>query len=322
VTAIDTARARPRIRSIGSYWLPLFGALAGMLLVAPFLLYPVFLMKALCFALFACAANLLIGYVGLLSVGQAMFLGTASYLTAYSAKEWGVPVEFAVLTGTFAATLLGVVTGWLSIRRHGMYFAMITLALSQLVYFVCVRAPFTGGENGIQRVPRGYLFGALDLGNDVTLYYVIAVIFMACFLGIFRIIHSPFGQVIKAIRENETRVVSLGYKPSHYKLILFVIAAALSGLAGSLKAIVFQLASLSDVTWAMSGEVVLMTLLGGVGTVFGPLVGALMMTTIEFLLSRLNAWLVLVQGIIFIVCVLVFRRGVVGELARIFKTRL
>jgi branched-chain amino acid transport system permease protein len=322
MTAIDTVPAQPRIRTVGSHWLPLFGALAVVLLIAPLLLYPVFLMKALCFALFACAANLLIGYIGLLSVGQAMFLGTASYVTAYSAREWGVPIELAVLAGTLAAALLGVVTGWLSIRRHGMYFAMITLALSQLVYFAYVRAPFTGGENGIQQVPRGHLFGVIDLGNDLSLYYVIAVIFMICFLGTFRIVHSPFGQVVKAIRENDARVISLGYKPSHYKLILFVIAAAMSGLAGSLKAIVFQLASLSDVTWAMSGEVVLMTLLGGVGTVFGPLVGALMMTLIEFLLSRLNAWLILVQGIIFIICVLLFRRGVVGELSRIFKTRL
>lgn len=322
MSAIDIAAARPRPRAIGKYWSVLFVALALALAVAPMLLYPVFLMKALCFALFACAANLLIGYVGLLSVGQAMFLGTASYVTAYSSKAYGFPVELSVLTGMAAATLLGVVTGWLSIRRQGMYFAMITLALSQLVYFIYVRSPFTGGENGIQQVPRGHLFGFIDLSNDLTLYYVIAIIFMACFLLVFRIIHSPFGQVVKAIRENETRVVSLGYKPSHYKLILFVIAAAMSGLAGSLKAIVFQLASLSDVTWGMSGEVVLMTLLGGVGTVFGPLVGALMLTTIEFLLSRLNAWLVLAQGIIFIVCVLVFRRGVVGELSRIFKKPL
>ena len=322
MSTIDIASPRQRSKAVGAYWNVLFVALAAALLIAPMLLYPVFLMKALCFALFACAANLLIGYIGLLSVGQGMFLGTASYVTAYSAKDLGFPVEFAVLAGTAAATLLGVATGYLSIRRQGMYFAMITLALSQLVYFIYVRSPFTGGENGIQQVPRGYLFGFIDLGNDLTLYYVIAVIFMACFLLVFRIIHSPFGQVVKAIRENETRVVSLGYKPAHYKLILFVIAAAMSGLAGSLKAIVFQLASLSDVTWGMSGEVVLMTLLGGVGTVFGPLVGAFMLTTIEFLLSRLNAWLVLAQGIIFIVCVLVFRRGVVGELSRIFKKPL
>jgi branched-chain amino acid transport system permease protein len=322
MSAIDMAPPRMRTRAVSGYWNILFVALAAALLVAPGLLYPVFLMKALCLGLFAIAANLLIGYVGLLSVGQAMFLGTASYVTAYSAKEWGFPVELAVLAGTGAATLLGAVTGWLSIRRQGMYFAMITLALSQLVYLLYVRAPFTGGENGIQQVPRGHLFGFIDLSNDLTLYYVIAVIFMACFLLAFRIIYSPFGQVVKAIRENETRVVSLGYKPSHYKLILFVIAAAMSGLAGSLKAIVFQLASLSDVTWGMSGEVVLMTLLGGVGTVFGPLVGAFMLTTIEFMLSRLNAWLVLAQGVIFIVCVLVFRRGVVGELSRIFKKPL
>jgi branched-chain amino acid transport system permease protein len=319
MSALDITPAQTRPKARRDLWPLAFVALAAALLVAPLFLYPVILMKALCMAIFACGANLLIGYVGLLSIGQAMFLGTAAYLAAWSAKEWGFPFEAAILFGTAAAALLGVVIGWLSIRRQGMYFAMVTLALSQLVYLVFVRAPFTGGENGIQRVPRGWLLGLVDLRSDMALYYVVAVIFFASFLLVFRIIHSPFGQVVKAIRENETRVISLGYKPHHYKLIVFVIAAALTGLAGALKAIVFQLAVLSDATWSTSGDVVLMTLMGGVGTVFGPLVGAFMLTTIEFLLSRLNAWLVLVQGVIFILCVLAFRRGVVGELAALFR---
>jgi len=303
-------------------WPWIIAGMIALLFVAPYFLYPVFLMRALCMAIFACAANLLIGYVGLLSIGQAMFLGTAAYLTAYSAKTWGFPFEAAVLLGTAAAGLLGLVTGWLSIKRTGMYFAMVTLALSQLVYLVYVRAPFTGGENGIQRVPRGMLLNVLNLGNDLTLYYVIAAIFIACFLLIFRIIHSPFGQIVKAIRENETRVISLGYKPHHYKLIVFVIAAALTGLAGALKAVVFQLAVLSDATWGTSGDVVLMVLMGGVGTVLGPVVGAFMLAGIEFLLSQLNAWLILVQGVIFIACVLVFRRGVIGELGAYFRKQM
>lgn len=303
-------------------WPWIIAGMIALLLVAPYFLYPVFLMRALCMAIFACAANLLIGYVGLLSIGQAMFLGTGAYLTAYSAKSWGFPFEVAVLFGMAAAGLLGLVTGWLAIKRTGMYFAMVTLALSQLVYLVYVRAPFTGGENGIQRVPRGKLLGIVNLSDDLTLYYVIAAIFIACFLLIFRIINSPLGQIVKAIRENETRVISLGYKPHHYKLIVFIIAAALTGLAGALKAVVFQLAVLSDATWGTSGEVVLMVLMGGIGTVLGPVVGAFMLAGIEYLLSQLNAWLILAQGVIFIICVLVFRRGVVGELGAYLRRQM
>jgi branched-chain amino acid transport system permease protein len=315
MSMIEAAQEPKATTTSSSMWPWIIAGMIALLLVAPYFLYPVFLMRALCMAIFACAANLLIGYVGLLSIGQAMFLGTGAYLTAYSAKYWGFPFEAAVLLGTAVAGLLGLVTGWLAIKRTGMYFAMVTLALSQLVYLVYVRAPFTGGENGIQRVPRGRLLGIVHLSDDLTLYYVIAAIFIACFLLIFRIIHSPLGQIVKAIRDNETRVISLGYKPHHYKLIVFVIAAALTGLAGALKAIVFQLAVLSDATWGTSGEVVLMVLMGGIGTVLGPVVGAFMLAGIEFLLSQLNAWLILVQGVIFIVCVLVFRRGVVGELS-------
>jgi len=286
-----------------------------VLLIAPWVVYPVFLMKALCFALFACAFNLLIGFGGLLSFGHAMFLGTAGYVCAHAAKVWGMPPEVAILLGTGASALLGLVTGLLAIRRQGIYFAMITLALAQMLYFFFVQAPFTHGEDGIQAVPRGTLFGLIDLSGTLTMYYFVLVVFLAGFLLISRIIHSPFGQVLKSIRENETRAVSLGYKADHYKLLAFVLSAALSGLAGATKALVFQLASLTDVHWTMSGEVVLMTLLGGLGTVFGPVVGAFVIITMESYLAELGAWVTIVQGFVFVVCVLAFRRGIVGELA-------
>jgi len=276
--------------------------------------YPVFLMKALCFALFACAFNLLIGFGGLLSFGHAMFFGTASYVTAHAAKVWGFPPEAAILAGTAAATLLGAITGVLAIRRQGIYFAMITLALAQMLYFFYLQAPFTGGEDGIQAVPRGKLFGVIDLQHTHTLYFVVLAIFLAGFLLIYRIIHSPFGQVLKAIRENEQRVISLGYKTDHYKLLAFVLSAALSGLAGATKVIVFQLASLTDVNWPMSGEVVLMTLVGGLGTVFGPVVGAFVIISMETYLAETGQWVTIAQGAIFVACVLAFRRGIVGEL--------
>jgi branched-chain amino acid transport system permease protein len=284
-------------------------------LVAPWVVYPVFLMKALCFALFACAFNLLIGFGGLLSFGHAMFLGTAGYVCAYTAKEWGVTPEVAIVAGTAASALLGLVTGLLAIRRQGIYFAMITLALAQMLYFFYLQAPFTHGEDGIQAVPRGRLFGLIDLSGTMTMYYFVLTVFIAGFLLISRVIHSPFGQVLKSIRENETRAVSLGYKADHYKLLAFVLSAALSGLAGSTKALVFQLASLTDVHWTMSGEVVLMTLLGGLGTVFGPVVGAFIIIAMESYLAELGAWVTIVQGVVFVVCVLAFRRGIVGELA-------
>jgi branched-chain amino acid transport system permease protein len=299
-----------------------FGVMVVLLVAAPFFVYPVFLMNALCFALFACAFNLLIGYAGLLSFGHAMFLGSAGYLSAHAAKVWGFPPELAILTGTATAALLGVVTGALAIRRQGIYFAMITLALAQMIYFFCLEAQFTGGEDGIQNVPRGTLFGVLDLRHDLTFYYVVLAIFLFGFLLIYRTIHSPFGQVLKAIRENEPRAISLGYNVDQYKLIAFVLSATLAGLAGATKAIVFQLASLTDVNWPMSGEVVLMTLLGGLGTVFGPVAGAFILTAMENYLAQLGAWVTVVQGAIFVVCVLAFRRGVIGELGRLLKKSL
>jgi branched-chain amino acid transport system permease protein len=289
-------------------------AMAGLLVVAPFVgIYPVFLMKALCFALFACAFNLLIGYGGLLSFGHAMFLGTAGYVCAHAAKEWGWPPEAAILAGTGAAATLGLVAGLLAIRRQGIYFAMITLALAQMIYFFCLQAPFTHGEDGIQSVPRGRLFGLLDLSNTLTMYYFVVVVFIAAFALIYRVINSPFGQVLKAIRENEPRAISLGYDAERYKLLAFVLSATLAGLAGATKAIVFQLASLTDVHWTMSGEVVLMTLLGGMGTAFGPVVGAFIIIGLENYLSSFGEWVTVITGGIFVVCVLAFRRGIVGE---------
>jgi branched-chain amino acid transport system permease protein len=301
----------------------IFTGLAALLLVAPLFLYPVFLMKVLCFALFACAFNLLLGYGGLLSFGHAAYFGMASYVSAYTAKNWGLTPELAILLGTAAAGGLGVVFGSLAIRRQGIYFAMITLALAQMVFFFSLQAPrFTGGEDGIQAVPRGHLFGILSLADDWVLYYVVAAIFFAGLLLIYRIIHSPFGQVLKAIRDNEPRAISLGYHTNHYKLTVFVLSAALAGLGGATKAIVFQLASLTDVHWTMSGEVVLMTLVGGMGTVFGPIVGALVIVTMENYLATLGAWVTVVQGVIFVICVLLFREGIVGVIGRWFKRPL
>ena len=299
-----------------------FAVMVAAFVVAPFVVYPVFLMKALCFALFACAFNLLIGYGGLLSFGHAAYLGSAGYMAAHAAKVWGWSPELAILAGTLGAAGLGLVIGALAIRRQGIYFAMITLALAQMLYFLCLQAPFTGGEDGIQAVPRGMLLGVIDLGNTLVMYFTVLAIFLAGFLLVYRTIHSPFGQVLKAIRENEPRALSLGYGADHYKLIAFVLSAALSGLAGGTKAIVFQLASLTDVHWSMSGEVVLMTLLGGLGTVFGPVVGAVIVIGLETYLAQLGAWVTVVQGAIFVVCVLAFRRGVVGELARFLKKPL
>ena len=263
-----------------------FVVMVAALVIAPFVTYPLFLMQVMCFALFACAFNLLIGYVGLLSFGHALYFGWASYLSAYSAKAWGFPPELAILTGTATAAVCGVVAGSLAIRRQGIYFAMITLALAQMMYFFALQAKFTGGEDGIQAVPRGHLFGIFDLKNVTTMYVVVLIIFILGFSFIYRIIHSPFGEVLKAIRENETRAISLGYKTDRYKLVAFVLSATLAGVAGATKAIVLQLASLTDVNWPMSGEVVLMTLLGGLGTVFGPVVGAFMLISLEHYLAR------------------------------------
>ena len=299
-----------------------FAAMVAAFVAGPFVVYPVFLMKALCFALFACAFNLLIGYAGLLSFGHAAYLGSAGYVTAHAAKVWGWPPELAILLGTATAALLGLAIGALAIRRQGIYFAMITLALAQMLFFFCLQAPFTHGEDGIQAVPRGMLLGFLDLRNTLVMYYVVLAIFLGGFLLIYRTIHSPFGQVLKAVRENEPRALSLGYQADRYKLIAFVLSAGLAGLAGGTKAIVFQLVSLTDVHWSMSGEVVLMTLLGGLGTVFGPVVGAVIVIGLETYLAQLGAWVTVVQGIIFVLCVLAFRRGVVGELARAIKKPL
>jgi branched-chain amino acid transport system permease protein len=295
----------------------MFVAFAAM----PFVIYPNFGMQLLCFALFACAFNLLIGFGGLLSFGHAMFFGMGSYLSAHAALVWGFPVELAILTGAATSMVMGVFSGLIAIRRQGIYFAMITLALAQMVYFFCLRAPFTGGENGIQAVPRGKLMGMVDLDQPLAMYYFVFAIFLAAFLLIHRIIHSPFGQVLKAIRENEPRAISLGYHAERYKLAAFVLSAALAGLAGGTKAIVAQNASLTDVYWAMSGEVVLMTLLGGMGTVFGPVVGAVVIVAMQFYFAELGAWVTIAQGMIFVVCVLAFRRGIVGELEALLRGR-
>jgi branched-chain amino acid transport system permease protein len=299
-----------------------FAVMFAFFAIAPVWIYPVFLMKVMCFALFACAFNLLLGYVGLLSFGHAMFLGIAGYTAAHAAKVWGLTPEIAILLGTLAAAGLGLLSGLLAIRRQGIYFAMITLALAQMIYFFCLQAPFTHGEDGIQAVPRGMLFGLIDLSDVTAMYVTVFAIFVGGFLLIYRMVHSPFGQVLKAIRENEPRAISLGYDTDRYKLLAFVLSATLSGLAGATNALVFQLAALNAVHWTMSGEVVLMTLVGGLGTVFGPVVGALAVLSMENYLAQLGAWVTIVQGLIFIVCVLAFRRGIVGELARWLKKAL
>ena len=299
-----------------------FVLMVAVLVAAPQFVYPVFLMKALCFALFACAFNLLIGYVGLLSFGHALFFGWASYVSAYAAKAWGFPPELAILSGAAIAALLGLVTGLLAIRRQGIYFAMITLALAQMMFFFALQAPFTGGEDGIQAVPRGKLFGLLALSDQMSMYFTVLAVFLGCFLLIYRIINSPFGEVLKAIRENEPRAVSLGYKTDRYKLVAFVLSATLAGTAGATKAIVFQLASLTDVHWSMSGEVVLMTLVGGLGTVFGPVIGAFVIVAMQNYLAGFGQWVTVIQGFIFVVCVLLFRRGIVGEIANLMKIKL
>jgi branched-chain amino acid transport system permease protein len=299
-----------------------FVIMAGIFIVAPTFIYPVFLMQALCFALFALAFNLLIGYVGLLSFGHALFFGWAAYVSAHAAKVWHLTPELAILAGTATAAVLGLVTGALAIRRQGIYFAMITLALAQMMYFFALQAPFTGGEDGIQGVPRGYLLGIVDLSDSMKMYFTVLFIFIASFLLIYRIIHSPFGEVLKAIRENESRAISLGYKTERYKLVAFVLSAALAGLAGATKALVFQLASLTDVHWTMSGEVVLMTLVGGLGTVFGPVVGAFVIVSMQNYLAGFGQWVTVIQGVIFVICVLLFRRGIVGEIAHALRIRL
>ena len=310
----------PRATGLSARWrLGLTLALLAAAGAAPHFVYPVLLMQGLCFALFACAFNLLIGYVGLLSFGHAAFMGSAAYITAHVVKVWGFGPLTGILAGTAVAALLGTLFGWLAIRRQGIYFAMVTLALAQMIYFVAVQARFTGGEDGIQAVPRGYLFGAIDLNHSLVMYYFVLAVFLVGYWIIYRTIHSPFGQVLKAIRENEPRAVSLGYKTERYKLLAFILSATLAGLAGSTKTLVFQLASLTDVTWQMSGEVVLMTLLGGLGTEFGPVVGAFILVAMENYLARYGSWVTVIEGVIFVFCVLVFRRGVVGEIIHLTR---
>jgi branched-chain amino acid transport system permease protein len=293
-----------------------WGAGLSFLLAAPFIgVYPVFLMTALCFAIFACAFNLLLGYTGLLSFGHAAFMGSAAYATGWLVRSAGWSPELGLLAGMAIAGALGLVVGLIAIRRQGIYFAMVTLAMAQMIYFVCLQAPFTGGEDGLQGVPRGALFGLIPLASDLTLYYVVLAIFVAVFLAVIRIVHSPYGQVLKAIRENEPRAVSLGYDVDRYKLLAFVLSTAIAGLAGALKTLVLGFATLSDVHWSLSGEVVLMTLLGGMGTFAGPVIGAVTIIGLQnFLADRVGSWVTVIIGVIFVVCVLAFRKGIVGEL--------
>ncbi len=300
-----------------------FAAMALLLAIVPWTgIYPFFVMQALCFALLACAFNLLIGYGGLLSFGHAMFLGTAGYVSAHALKVWGLSPELGILVGTAAAALLGLVTGYISIKRQGIYFSMITLALSQLLYFLYLQAPFTHGEDGIQGIPQGHLLGIFDLSKPLVLYYVVLVGFLAGFLLIYRTINSPFGEVLKSIRENEPRAISLGYKTDQYKLLAFILSGTLAGFAGSLKVFVAQNASLTDVHWSMSGEIVLMTLVGGLGTIFGPVVGAFVIIAMQQYLAGFGQWVTVIQGVIFVTCVLLFRRGLVGELAHLLRRSL
>jgi len=288
--------------------------------VAPFVVYPVFAMNVLVMALFASALNLLLGYSGLLSFGHAAFLGSAAYVTGWSAKAWGMPVLVSLAAGVAVATLLGLVFGVLALRRTGIYFAMITLGLAQVVYFIVVQMPWTGGEDGLQGIPRGTFLG-IDLGNSIAMYYFTYAVFLAAFWLIQRTIRSPFGQVLRAIKENEPRAISLGYDVQRYKLLAFVISAGLAGLAGSLKALAMQFATLGDVAWQRSGEVVLMTLLGGMGTVLGPSVGALLVVTMENYLSSIGSWVTVITGAVFVVVVMAFRRGIVGEVQALLGRR-
>jgi len=316
----DTLAASPRAmrdEMIG------FLVMAALLVVVPMTgIYPFFVMQALCFALLACAFNLLIGFGGLLSFGHAMFLGTAGYFTAHALKVWGVSPELGIVIGTAGAAALSVITGYISIRRQGIYFAMITLALSQLLYFIYLQTPFTHGEDGIQGIPQGKLFGFIDLSQPTVLYYVVLAGFLGGFLLIYRTINSPFGEVLKSIRENEQRAISLGYKTDQYKLLAFILSGTLAGFAGSLKVFVAQNASLTDVHWTMSGEIVLMTLVGGLGTIFGPVVGAFVIIAMQQYLAGFGQWVTVIQGVIFVACVLTFRRGVVGEIAHYFRRSL
>ncbi len=308
-----TLPTTPAVPTAGAHLrTPVLLALLALGLLAPLAVYPVFMMKIYCFALFAMAFNLLFGFAGLMSFGHAAFLGSAAYVTGYAVKSLGFPPELGILAGTLAAALLGLVVGRLAIRREGIYFSMVTLALAQMVYFICVQAPFTGAEDGMQGIPRGHLLGFIDLDNMFAMYYFVLAIFLFGFFAVYRIVHSPFGQVLKAIRENEPRAISLGYDVQRYKLVTFVLSAGLAGLAGATKTLVFQLVTLTDVHWATSGEAVLMTLVGGLGTIFGPFVGAVVVVSLEHHLAGLGSWVTLIMGLIFMACVLMFREGIVG----------
>ncbi|MFI3903653.1 branched-chain amino acid ABC transporter permease [Ochrobactrum sp. S1502_03] len=309
-TAAPHAAKAPALNSLSAIVLAV--ALIG-LIAAPFMVYPIFLMKMLCFALFASAFNLLLGYTGILSFGHAAFFGGAAYVTAHAVKEWGVTPEIGILLGMLTAAVLGLIIGYLAIRRQGIYSTMITLALAQMFFFFCLQAAFTHGEDGLQGVPRGYLFGIIDLNQPMNMYYLVLALFVIGVFAIWRIINSPFGMILKSVRENENRAVSLGYSVNHYKLAAFVMSAALAGLAGGMKALVFQFATLTDVGWQMSGEVILMTLLGGIGTLIGPIVGAAFVVALQNYLATSDFPVTIVTGIIFMACVLLFRRGIVGE---------
>ncbi|WP_312468451.1 MULTISPECIES: branched-chain amino acid ABC transporter permease [Brucella] len=309
-TAANHQAKAPALNSLSAVVLAI--AIAG-LIVAPFMVYPIFLMKMLCFALFASAFNLLLGYTGILSFGHAAFFGGAAYVTAHAVKEWGVTPEIGILLGVLAAAVLGLVIGYLAIRRQGIYSTMITLALAQMFFFFCLQAAFTHGEDGLQGVPRGHLFGFIDLNQPMNMYYFVLAVFVIGVFAIWRIINSPFGMILKSVRENENRAVSLGYSVNHYKLAAFVMSAALAGLAGGMKALVFQFATLTDVGWQMSGEVILMTLLGGIGTLIGPIVGAAFVVALQNYLATSDFPVTIVTGVIFMACVLLFRRGIVGE---------
>ncbi|WP_435657780.1 branched-chain amino acid ABC transporter permease [Brucella pituitosa] len=309
-TAVPHEARAPALNSFSAIILVI--AVIG-LIAAPFMVYPIFLMKMLCFALFASAFNLLLGYTGILSFGHAAFFGGAAYVTAHAVKVWGVTPEIGILLGMLTAAALGLVIGYLAIRRQGIYSTMITLALAQMFFFFCLQAAFTHGEDGLQGVPRGYLFGIIDLNQPMNMYYFVLVVFVIGVFAIWRIINSPFGMILKSVRENESRAVSLGYSVNHYKLAAFVMSAALAGLAGGMKALVFQFATLTDVGWQMSGEVILMTLLGGIGTLIGPIVGAAFVVALQNYLATSDFPVTIVTGVIFMACVLLFRKGIVGE---------
>ena len=319
---MEPTPAMPREAGMPLLHKAIFLALFASLLALPFMVYPVFAMKVMCFALFAAAFNLLLGFGGLLSFGHAAYFGGASYIAGHAAKVWGLTPELAVLTGTAAAALLGLLIGSLAIRRQGIYFAMVTLAFAQMVYFFALQVKFTGGEDGIQSIPRNKLFGLISLQDDMTLYFFVLVITLGGILFLYRIVHSPFGQVLKAIRENEPRAISLGYQVNRYKLAVFTLSATFAGLAGATKSQIFQLASLTDVHWTMSGEVVLMTLLGGMGTIFGPLVGAALIVTMQNYLASFGAWVTVIQGVVFVLVVLILPKGIIGVISRIIKRPL